>query len=249
MELFKYNDTPVRTIVKDDGPWFVLNDVCAILGITSPRSVTARLPEDYVGLTDATDSLGRTRQTTIVSEPGLNRVVLRSDKAEAEPFQRWVESRVLPSIRKTGSYSKTPELTGPELMAKALVEAQSTLEAKDAKIAELAPKADVFDQLLTAEGSYLVGDAAKILCNAGIQMGQKRLFQKLDELGWTSKPFGRPRRAMQRAVEQKLVVVKPVAYWDQKREERVIGDPQIRLTTKGIYKLRDVMLYPLELTA
>lgn len=253
MELFEYNDTPVRTIVEDGEPWFVASDIAKILGYANGSAAVAQ----HVDLEDARratlaiheGSREVSRERTLVNESGLYALTFGSHLSEARKFRRWVTSEVLPTIRKTGTYGGIPELTGPELMARALLEAESTLKAKDAKIAELTPKADVFDQLLTADGSYLVGDAAKILCNAGIQTGQKRLFAKLDELGWTSKPFGRPRRAIQRAVEQKLIVVKPVTYWDQKRDERVIGDPQIRLTTKGIYKLRDVMLYPLEIAA
>ncbi|WP_443095852.1 BRO family protein [Rothia koreensis] len=253
MELFKYQDTPVRTIMEGGEPWFVASDVAKILGYANASATVAQ----HVDLEDARratlaiheGSREVSRERTLVNESGIYALTFGSHLSEARKFRRWVTSEVLPTIRKTGSYGGTLVLTGPELMARALLEAQSTLEAKDAKIAELAPKADVFDELLTADGSYLVGDAAKILSRAGIETGQKRLFQKLDELGWTSKPFGRSRRATQRAVEQRLIVVKPVTYWDAKREERVLGDPQVRVTVKGLYKLRDLMLYPLELTA
>ncbi|MCI9575296.1 MAG: hypothetical protein HFJ84_01220 [Clostridiales bacterium] len=64
-----------------------------------------RLEDDEVCQTPLTDSLGRKQSTTIINESDLYNVILRSDKPEAKPFRKWVTSEVLPSIRKTGTYS------------------------------------------------------------------------------------------------------------------------------------------------
>jgi len=70
-------------------------------------------------------------------------------RAQVERFQAWVYRDVIPSIRRTGSYNSAPALSGPELMAAALVEANKTLAVKDAAIAELAPKAAYVDEFVT----------------------------------------------------------------------------------------------------
>lgn len=66
--------------------------------------VAQRLDEDEVSLADLIDALGRTQKTTIINEPGLYAVILRSDKPEAKAFKRWVTHDVLPTIRRTGTY-------------------------------------------------------------------------------------------------------------------------------------------------
>lgn len=107
IQIFNYNDNQVRTVMKDDGPWFVLKDVCAILGLGEPHRVADRLDEDERTLSTVVDSIGRKQETTIVSEAGLYNVILRSDKPQAKPFRKWVTAEVLPSIRKHGAYMTT----------------------------------------------------------------------------------------------------------------------------------------------
>lgn len=148
---FNFDGQPVRVVTIDNEPWFVLNDLCLVLDINNSRMVAARLDEGCVSQTDVTDSLGRARQTTIVNEPGMYEVVIRSDKPEATTFRRWITSDVLPQIRKTGSYGTAPALTGPQLMAAALIEAQTTMTAQTERIAVLEPKADYVDTFVASE--------------------------------------------------------------------------------------------------
>jgi prophage antirepressor-like protein len=89
-------------------PWWVLKDVCDVLGIQNATEVAQRLGEDE----RARLNLGRQGEAWIINESGLYAVVLRSDKPDAKRFRHWVTSEVLPSIRKTGGYH-VPE--GPEL--------------------------------------------------------------------------------------------------------------------------------------
>ncbi len=105
LQVFKYNGSQVRTVENDGQIWWVLKDVCEILKLDSPHKVADRLDEDERNLIPLTDSLGREQKTTVINESGLYNVILRSDKPEAKPFRKWVTSEVLPSIRKTGSYS------------------------------------------------------------------------------------------------------------------------------------------------
>lgn len=163
MQIFTYNSTEVRTVEMNGEPWFVLKDVCEVLGISHITDTAKRMDEDEVGQTEVTDSMGRKQSTYIINESGLYNVILRSDKPEAKPFRKWVTSEVLPSIRKHGGYIAGQErLTPEELMAKALLVANKTLADREARICELAaqnsqltvdkqimqPKADYFDELV-----------------------------------------------------------------------------------------------------
>lgn len=101
---FKFQSNQLRTIKGADGePWFVLADVCAVLGIGNSSDVSRRLDDDEKGV-DKIDTLGGSQEVTVISESGLYAVILRSNKPEAKPFRRWVTGEVLPAIRKTGAY-------------------------------------------------------------------------------------------------------------------------------------------------
>lgn len=104
IQTFTYQDEKVRTIQQNNEPWFVLKDVCDILGISKYRDTASRLDEDERGSVRV-DTPGGEQEMTAVNESGLYHVILRSDKPEAKPFRKWVTSEVLPAIRKTGTYS------------------------------------------------------------------------------------------------------------------------------------------------
>lgn len=97
----------VRTIVRDDEPWFVAADVCRALEVSNSRDAVARLDEDEKGVV-LTDTPGGRQEMTIVNEPGLYSLVLGSRKPEAKAFKRWITHEVIPTIRKTGAYSINP---------------------------------------------------------------------------------------------------------------------------------------------
>lgn len=107
MQTFNYDNNQVRTVLQDGEPWFVLKDVCKVLNLSTPKRVAERLDNDEVSLTHLIDAIGRSQKTTIINESGLYGVILRSDKPQAKPFRRWVTHEVLPTIRKTGSYTDT----------------------------------------------------------------------------------------------------------------------------------------------
>lgn len=104
MQIFTYNDTPIRTVEQDGELWWVLVDVCRVLEIGNPRAAAERMDEDEVIKTDAIDSMGRPQSVNAVNEPGLYSLILRSNKPEAKAFKRWVTHEVLPSIRRRGEY-------------------------------------------------------------------------------------------------------------------------------------------------
>lgn len=115
--IYRYDENkPMRTLNLNGEPWFVLRDVCEVLGLGNSRMVADRLDEDEKGVSQI-DTLGGVQNATIISESGLYNVILRSDKPEAKPFRKWVTAVVLPSIRKNGGYiAGQEELSPQELM-------------------------------------------------------------------------------------------------------------------------------------
>jgi prophage antirepressor-like protein len=102
--------TALPAYVTIDGePWLVAKDVCDVLGIANSRDALRGLDDDEKGVA-TTDTLGGGQQLNVINEPGFYRLVMRSRKPQAGPFQRWVTHEVLPSIRKTGGYNVTPPL-------------------------------------------------------------------------------------------------------------------------------------------
>lgn len=124
----------IRVADKNGEPWFVAKDVCEILGVANSRDAVGNLEEDEKGVV-ITDTLGGKQEVSIISESGLYSLIFKSRKPEAKAFSKWVRSEVLPSIRKTGSYSvKIEKQNGLSPVAtdfKALCEAASFLFDKN----------------------------------------------------------------------------------------------------------------------
>ena len=127
LQIFNYEEMPVRVVDKDGSPWWVLSDVCRVLEIANSRNVAARLDDDEKGVY-LMDTLGGSQNMTIINESGLYKVILRSDKPEAKKFTRWVTHEVLPAIRKTGSYSTKSkgDMEQGEFLAKLASETQDS---------------------------------------------------------------------------------------------------------------------------
>jgi prophage antirepressor-like protein len=102
---FLFGETTIRTITLDGTPWFVASDACAVLGLgNSSQAISTLADLDEKGVT-ISDTPGGQQKIAIVNEPGLYRLIFKSRKAVAKAFQRWVFHEVLPTIRRTGSYS------------------------------------------------------------------------------------------------------------------------------------------------
>ncbi|WP_417624022.1 Bro-N domain-containing protein [Paremcibacter congregatus] len=112
-----FNDThKIRTITLEGEPWFVAVDACKALGVINSGSAYSRLgvsEKSNIRRMDVGGYHGAGRDLVILSESGLYKLIMRSDKPTAKPFQDWVTKEVLPSIRKTGGYNPTPVQTPP----------------------------------------------------------------------------------------------------------------------------------------
>lgn len=106
LQVFQTEDRhDFRIIDRDGEPWFVLADVCRALEISNPRDAASRLDDDEKDAVAIADAIGRMQHSLIINESGLYSLILTSRKEAAKRFKKWVTSEVLPSIRKTGSYS------------------------------------------------------------------------------------------------------------------------------------------------
>lgn len=161
LQIFKYQDSEVRTVELNGEPWFVLKDVCGILSIGNVSDVYTRLDADEKGVGQI-DTLGGRQNMNIINESGLYNVILRSDKPEAKPFRKWVTAEVLPTIRKHGAYMTPETLQAAILNPDTMIQLCQQLKAEQDKNAALIaansqltvdkqimqPKAEYFDELV-----------------------------------------------------------------------------------------------------
>ena len=130
----------VRVIFIDNEPLFCLSDICKILGLTTPAKVANAIKSEFeLGeLSSYSFDTGfGVKEFTIITEPQLYFVLMRSDKSEAKEFRKWVNKEVLPTIRKTGSYSQKP-LSQIEILQSSV----AILAEQEKKISLLENRAD-----------------------------------------------------------------------------------------------------------
>lgn len=206
----------VRATSINKEPWFVGKDIASILGYANTSDALKKhVDKEDKGVAKC-DTLGGKQTLTVINESGLYSLILSSKLPNAKKFKRWVTSEVLPSIRKTGGYIPHDEnMSDDEIMARALLVAQKTIEEKSkllqqAKetIEDMKPKALVGECLEVSKDSILVRELAKILKQNGIDIGQNRLFEWLRENGYLIKTGSDKNMPTQRAMNLKLFEVK-----------------------------------------
>lgn len=106
LQTFRFTDTLIlRGFLRDGEPWFVAVDVCAALGLDNTTMALKRLDADEQALITIEGFSRGNDEVNAINESGLYSLILTSRKPEAKTFKKWVTSEVLPSIRKTGSYT------------------------------------------------------------------------------------------------------------------------------------------------
>lgn len=181
----------VRAVTLEGEPWFVAADVCRALGLGNSSMAISKLDEDertLISIKGASNGL----PVNAVNEPGLYSLVLGSRKPEAKAFKRWITHEVIPEIRKTGGYIAGQEtMDDDQLLANALMVAQrkiaernKQLEAANEKIKADAPKVLFAETVEKAETCISIGTLAKILNQAGLDIGERRLFERLRNDKW-----------------------------------------------------------------
>lgn len=210
----------IRTVEINKEPFFVGKDVANVLGYSNHRdAINKHVDEEDKGVAKC-DTLGGVQELSVINESGLYSLVLSSKLPTAKKFKRWVTSEVLPAIRKTGGYIGGAEnMSEAEIMARAVLIGQRTIEEQKRKIDNLQNEIDVnrpkvlfADAVSASHTSILVGELAKILRGNGCNIGQNRLFERLRNDGYLMKCGTSKNIPTQRAMEMGLFEIKEGSY-------------------------------------
>lgn len=221
--------------------WFAATDVAKALGYRDANQITRALDDDEKRWSECTLSecthshLG----IRLINESGLYRVLMRSQRPEAVPFQRWLAHEVVPEIRRNGGYIATsPEDSDADIMARALLIAQKTIDRKnelialhEATIEDMKPKALFADAVADSDGTCLIGELAKMMCQNGLEIDQNRLFKLLQRDGYLGKSGSNRNVPTQRSMDMKLFRIKETAVTHS--DGRVTINRTPKVTGKG----------------
>lgn len=108
LRIFDFKGSEVRSLVIEEEPYFVGKDIATVLGYQNTRDALSKRveQEDKKDGVAIYDSIGREQKVVVINESGLYSLILSSKLPTAKEFKHWVTSKVLPSIRKTGSYGQ-----------------------------------------------------------------------------------------------------------------------------------------------
>ena len=244
----------IRTAGTAEQPMFCLSDICKVLELrvdgVMPRLKEGGYNRIGVGVQTGTKKDGtpaiQNVEMIFVNEQNLYKVIMRSDKPQAEPFQDWVCGEVLPSIRKHGAYATTATIesiiadpdNGIRLL-QALKEsneraererqerlaAQQQVEKLEAQEVENKPKVIYADAVAGSSSACLIGELAKMIAQNGYPIGEKRLFQWLRDNHYLCAYGERFNQPYQQYIEQGLFTMKQNVF-------SVNGELRTRNTTK-----------------
>lgn len=196
-----------------------------------------KLTNSKIGITDFR-KLHNTGEN-FLTESGVYKLIFKSKKKEAEKFQDWVTDEVLPQIRKTGGYIPVGnEMSDSEIMAKALIVAQNTINKKDellkAKDKELEEKNNFLNQITASSNSILVRDVAHLATKHNFKIGEKRLWNKLREWGLIQKNSTKPiQKYLERGLFEKTeFVIQRSCGTETKFTTRVTGKGQVYIINR-----------------
>lgn len=139
LQVFKFENNQVRTVLINDEPYFVGKDVASVLGYErATKAIQDHVDDEDKDVVPIQDSIGRMQNTPIINESGVYALVFGSKLPGAKKFKRWVTKEVLPTIRKTGGY-KVPDnpMDALKLMFEAQTQTNQQVGALDKRITDL----------------------------------------------------------------------------------------------------------------
>jgi len=174
ISIFDFEAQQVRTVLIDNEIWFVASDVTRILGYLDGRK--AVLTHTKGGFKKKLPTKGGMQELTLINESDLYSLVLKTETKNSKQFQEWVTSKVLPSIRKTGSYSVSPkkELSIEEMTLLVIQNMQSKIADQQKQLEEQKPKVEFAEKIVNTNNAISVRDFGKV-----IGIGEKKLFEWL----------------------------------------------------------------------
>nr|WP_278001100.1 BRO family protein [Clostridium botulinum] len=184
MLVFQSNEFgEVRTIELNNKPYFVAIDIAKSLGYKDTTNaikqhcrwvVKHHIPHPQ--------SKNKTIEVNVIPEGDMYRLITNSELPSAEKFESWIFDEVLPQIRQTGGYIPQNENeTEEDILAKAILIAQKTIEKKNKIIEQQKPLVSFANKVATSQNSLLVREVAKLASKEGLNIGEKRLWNKLRE--------------------------------------------------------------------
>lgn len=182
-----------------------------------------------------------------IPENMVYRLGFKASNETAQAFQAKLADEILPTIRKTGSYSVKqapvlPDFTNPVVAARAWADEVEKKQLAEAQVKEMAPKALFADAVSASKTSILIGELAKLLCQNGINIGQKRLFAWLREHDWLIKGGSAKNTPTQKGVEMGLFEIKVGSYVNGEgvnittKTTKVTGKGQVYFVNKFLKK-------------
>lgn len=156
----------IRALTIDGSVWFVGKDVAAALGYGTGKSlanaVANHVDDEDKGVTEMMTPGGK-QQMVIINESGLYSLVLSSKLPTAKAFKRWITAEVLPSIRRTGSYSMLPDFTDPVIAARAWADEVEAKQQAQAQLAIAQQENEHSREVLGIKDGW--GSSCKEICN------------------------------------------------------------------------------------
>ena len=201
LQIFKNSEFgEIRTVTKNNEPWFIATDVCSALDISNTSQALTRLDDDEKNTIILNEGIGNPNKS-IVSEYGLYNLILASRKKEAKKFKRWITHEVIPTIRKHGAYMSSEviekTLSDPDYLirlATNLKEEKAKRALAEAQIERDKPKVLFADTVSSSNKSCLVGELAKLISQEAIRrgeiskkIGQNNLFAWMRSNGYLCK--------------------------------------------------------------
>lgn len=225
---FDFQDKEVRTVYIDTNVWFVAKDVCDILRISNNRMAISRLETFEKGVSNI-DTPGGNQQMTIISESGLYKLMFSSRKEEAKIFANWITTEVIPSIRKTGSYTITQPVNEEPIsyLSEESVKVARNIKQIDITLADSYPELaqaliDLsVSKIISKEQKTLTGDNLKGIVQIAEELGYKIGDFSTISLGrFASKKLSHLRKTGKRLVNGQM---RPVnCYPDNKEVQDVV---------------------------
>ncbi|KOY64547.1 phage antirepressor KilAC domain-containing protein [Clostridium sporogenes] len=195
LQVFKSNEFgSVRMIKINNKPYAVANDVLKALGYAE-GSWRTTLSRKCKGVTKCNGLKINGIEVNLIPEGDIYRLITGSHLPKAQKFESWIFDEVLPQIRQTGGYIPQNENeTEEDILAKAILIAQKTIEKKNKIIEEQKPLVSFANKVATSQNSLLVREVAKLASKQGLNIGEKRLWNKLREWGLIFKNTTEPKQ-------------------------------------------------------
>lgn len=166
LQSFNFEGNAVRTVTVDGEVWFVARDVATALGYSDTINAIKAHCRGVANHHPIVDSLGRTQEARIISEPDVMRLIVSSRLPAAQEFERLVFEQILPEVRRTGSYQPVKQFELPQDYLSALKELVSVVEQKnelEAKVEADAPKVLYVDTFVKRSHVRKLREVAKDL--------------------------------------------------------------------------------------